>query len=461
MTAATPLPVTDAELDLALAAICASATFRNSPQQQRFLRHVVNKARSGDVGALREMPLAIDVFRRRADAFDPKKDPIVRVEAGRLRTRLAQYYANDGAGATVEIVVPIGSYVPVVRRRSPVRQSLPSASSQARDLEERAWYVMRLRTIEGYRRALELFMRATIVDPRSAGAYRGIAWARINLAGHEGVPPEAGEQREPLQAALQAARALEPDFAGLAVAEAAYTARFEYALDVSERLYRKALASGDLEVGVSASVGWLYTVQGRFDEAHEAFRTAFAADPFGFWHRHNLASLAFFRRDYAQALRLIDEALEIEPEHALIRLLAARVKMHAGQPRDALADMDWCMRALPGMNGVKLYRAAALARAGEHEVAAAALHEVMAGASDTYVSPVYLTMAHAAMGHVEQALRWLERAKVQRDYWLLNVLIDPAFDVLREHPAFDAVLREAGLASVTGGVARAARQHAD
>ena len=52
----------------------------------------------------------------RDDNFDPQIDPIVRVEAGRLRYALEHYYSNGGAGDPVVIELPRGSYVPTFHR---------------------------------------------------------------------------------------------------------------------------------------------------------------------------------------------------------------------------------------------------------------------------------------------------------------------------------------------------------
>jgi hypothetical protein len=192
MNATTSTFASEAALADELDAICASGAFRHSPQQQRFLRHLVERFGAGDLAALREMSLAIDLFRRPAGGFDPKKDPIVRVEARRLRERLRRYYALEGERAAIEVVVPIGSYVPMVRARAlPVVGTVATPAS-AKLLEDRAGYLMRLRTIEGYRKALELFSRASREFPQLASPYRGIAWARVCTAGYDGVPPEAG-----------------------------------------------------------------------------------------------------------------------------------------------------------------------------------------------------------------------------------------------------------------------------
>lgn len=428
-----------------LDAICASGAFRHSPQQQRLLRHLVAKQGAGDVGSLREMALGIDVFRRPATEFDPKKDPIVRVEARRLRERLARYYALEGERSTIEIVVPIGSYVPIVRAR-PLHEPLANATpANAQLLQERAWYLMRLRTIEGYRKALALFSRVTGEFPDFAPGHMGVAWARICTAGYDGVPPEAGAQREPMRAAIEAASALDPANPEVAALKGGYATRYDHDIAAAERLYREGLARSPASIVFRTSFAWLYVLTGRFEEAQQLFDAAHAEDPFGFWHRHNLGSLAYFRRDYVTAEKILREALEIEPDHAMVRLVLARVLMQSGRGAEAVVETEWCVRALPGMTGAALFHFAALASAGEQEAATVAMRDFERDSAERYTSPVYRAMALTALGDDDGAIECLARAAHERDYWLPNADVDPAFDRLRARPEFSALMQSAGL----------------
>jgi dienelactone hydrolase len=159
-----------------------------------------------------------------------------------------------------------------------------------------------------------------------------------------------------------------------------------------------------------------------------------------------LGSLAFYRRDYASAEKILREALEIEPDHAIVRLVLARVLMHSGRGSDAIADTEWCVRALPGMTGAELIHVVALANAGEREAAVGAMRAFDRGSEGRrYTSPVYRAMAHTALDEVDRAFEWLSRAAIERDYWLINIAIDPAFDRLRPRAEFSAILRTLGL----------------
>src|SRR5437763_10453953 len=90
----------------------ASASFIRSERLSRFLRFVVERHLEGKDNELKETVIAVEVFGRKAD-YDPKLDSIVRTEAGRLRARLAEYYAGDGGSDPMVLELPQGSFIPV------------------------------------------------------------------------------------------------------------------------------------------------------------------------------------------------------------------------------------------------------------------------------------------------------------------------------------------------------------
>src|SRR5689334_12474760 len=95
-----------------LARILASPQFAQSERLRRFLRLAVEVAQNGE--ALKEYRIGVDVFDRGKD-FDPRTDPIVRVQASKLRSKLLEYYAGGGAGDPLVISVPKGSYAAEIR----------------------------------------------------------------------------------------------------------------------------------------------------------------------------------------------------------------------------------------------------------------------------------------------------------------------------------------------------------
>ncbi len=100
----------------ALERVLASAEFASATRLAAFLRYVVTESLEGRAAGLKGYSIAVDVFDRPAD-FDQTADPIVRVEASRLRRALAQYYHGSGETDPIVIELPRGGYVPSFRRR--------------------------------------------------------------------------------------------------------------------------------------------------------------------------------------------------------------------------------------------------------------------------------------------------------------------------------------------------------
>lgn len=82
-----------------------------SPQLAKFLNYVVKARLAGDAGNIKAYSIAVDVFGR-PSTFDPQSDPIVRVQARRLRALLEEYYAGEGATRPLRFYLPVGRYVP-------------------------------------------------------------------------------------------------------------------------------------------------------------------------------------------------------------------------------------------------------------------------------------------------------------------------------------------------------------
>lgn len=89
--------------------VMASSPFANSQRSQRFLRYVVEATLANVEESLKEFAIAVDVFERNT-SYDPSVDATVRVEAGRLRSRLREYYAEAGRNDSVIIEIPKGAY---------------------------------------------------------------------------------------------------------------------------------------------------------------------------------------------------------------------------------------------------------------------------------------------------------------------------------------------------------------
>ena len=122
------------ETEIQLARILASAAFAGGERPSRLLSFLVTESLEGRAAQLKESVIAVAVLGRAPD-FDPKMDPIARVEVSRLRTRVELYYGSEGKEDPIRITLPKGSYRPLFEYRErplepqPEKPSRPSTRS--------------------------------------------------------------------------------------------------------------------------------------------------------------------------------------------------------------------------------------------------------------------------------------------------------------------------------------------
>ena len=105
---------TDDKVRSQLERMLNSNTFQHVDRLKRFLSFIVDETLLGRSDQLKELLVGIEVFGKES-SFDPRTDPIVRVQARRLRTRLARYYREEGQDDEIVIDLPKGGYSPTFR----------------------------------------------------------------------------------------------------------------------------------------------------------------------------------------------------------------------------------------------------------------------------------------------------------------------------------------------------------
>ena len=118
----------EAAVQAQLERILASETFRQVDRLKRFLRFIVIETVQGRGDQLKEYVIGVQVFDKEP-SFDPRADPIVRVQARRLRARLVRYYRDEGRADDLSIELPKGRYSAVFKRRdaNAAKRSINSA----------------------------------------------------------------------------------------------------------------------------------------------------------------------------------------------------------------------------------------------------------------------------------------------------------------------------------------------
>ena len=125
-----PQPASDKDISLQLERMLSSPDFHATPQQIALLKFVVNQTLAGNAHEIKGYTVATRVFGRGPD-FDQSIDPVVSIQASRLRRAMERYYLTVGESDPIRIDIPKGTYVPTFRGQLPNHQPIgiePAAS---------------------------------------------------------------------------------------------------------------------------------------------------------------------------------------------------------------------------------------------------------------------------------------------------------------------------------------------
>ncbi len=105
------------------------------------MRFVVNQVLDGNGDQIKEYLVGVEAFGR-PDSYDPRTDPVVRVEARRLRSKLEEYYAAEGSQDEIRIDIPKGSYAPTFSWNRPIEPKAPNPEENTTARKpQRAWNI--------------------------------------------------------------------------------------------------------------------------------------------------------------------------------------------------------------------------------------------------------------------------------------------------------------------------------
>lgn len=438
--------VAASELGPLLDRIAESPGFRRSLRLKRFLRYVTEHAVNNPGQPLKEIQVAMAVFDKDA-SFEPRLDPIVRVEAGRLRLRLVEYYVESGDAESIAIDIPRGGYVPsfrVLRPARPVHGAPETENPVAHRLYLKGRYFWGKRSTGDLAKAAEYFRRALAVDSGYARGYLGLADCSVVL-GYFGFAPPVDVCRRAKAAAIAA---LDIDdrcseaHATLASLSAVHEwdrhkadAGFQRAIDIkpdyafAHQLYGVSLLAWNrFEEGLAALktaeqleplapmietqlAAGLY-VTGRHSQAEEACQTALELEP-NFWPAHYFLALTLEQQcRYGEAIRELKRAVELSASNPLTVGSLGHVYARAGRPSDAL-------RILNELQSRE--------------------------ASGSYVPPFAIALIRAGLREKDAAFGMLENAFQERSpllgIWLTS---EPRFEILRSDPRYSKLIASTG-----------------
>jgi len=314
--------------------IAQSLLFRNSARRVQVLQYTVEKALAGEK-SLKEYTLGVDVFRK-SESYDPRIEPLVRVEFGRIRQKLKEYYATEGLNDPIRLEYNRRGYLPTFSaqeaasnttaspeispaRRPPVWARLlaldravvlialsgivlaAAGSGWAYFVHLRttglfgadyqrylkAQFLLDDRTPQRVRQALESFEQLTQTKPRSALAWAGLAKAYAVTTANDFDDP--GVYGPKARSAVNRALGLEPNLAEAHSASGLLKTFYEWDWKGADEEFRRAIAANPALSEAHLGSAMSLLVRTRLNEAVAEARRAVELEPESVANRRGLA----------------------------------------------------------------------------------------------------------------------------------------------------------------------------
>jgi eukaryotic-like serine/threonine-protein kinase len=350
---------------------------------------------------------------------------------------LQQQIASDAARALRPGITPAE-----LQRLAPSRTD----SFEAYESYLKGRYCWNRREPEMIGLAIGHFQAAIAADPGYAPAHAGLADCYVLLgAAPYGVMRPAEARRLAAAAAEQAIRAdpsLAEAYATLALLAWSCDLDWQRAADLFAR-------SLELNPSYATAHQWhaeYLAARGELNAAEREIRVALALDPLSPVIGVESGQIAYYRRNYPEAIARCERVLEVDPAFSQALLALSLARTQAGQHQEAISTLAELVeasgRALPALAAFGY----ACGHAGQLDRARAIRDELLAAGRERYVPPYYIAGVSLGLGDLDDAFECLFRAIEEPSSLEASLDVEPALDPLRDDPRYDELVRRLGLA---------------
>ena len=412
--------------------ICASLGFRRSARLQRFLRFLASTQAAVGCGP-KEYEIAREVYDK-PDDFNPQTDPIVRVEASRLRLRLAEYYVGPGREDELVLELPKGGYS--LLYRSGLNNGVHKQENRRPGRHYfRGRYLWSRRTPESLQQAIIAFRQAIDEDCFEAAAWSGLADCYLVMGSFEYMRPEIALPHA--MAAARRALELNSDSAEALTSLAAASAFYNWDAKSACSGFERAIA-----VNPAYASGWhfygivLFGI-GLYEQSMQALHRAQSLDPLSPMIGVQLASLYYLTREFGSAAKLCDDLIRLDPTFWPARWFGGMALEQQGRTAQAnrylhaAVEMSqrchWPLAALGHLAG----------SSGERSLAEFIRKELESRRVSEHCPAAAIALVYTGMGRPEAALQWFGTALRERSPFVAMFFAgDPRLDPLRREQRF-------------------------
>jgi len=294
-------------------------------------------------------------------------------------------------------------------------------------------------------KSVDCFLQAVARAPGYAMAYAGLAEAYTTQAYLRAF--DRNKSVEKARAAVTRALELEPDLAEAHTALGLVRFYFEWDWEGADAEFRRALELNPGSQAVNEEYGHFLIVMSRFDEGLARTREAGRLDPLSVGPVHNLAIAAMVHGDYDEAAAGFRRAIDIDPNWTWGYTKLARTLAHQNRCTEAFAQAEIAERRLADGAAPLSWSwlGVTYATCGDAARARQKLDALHALEKKQYVDPVTFAAIHGALGEVDEALEWYEKAFADRTPNMVFAAILPGLSPeLAGNPRYQAIVDRMG-----------------
>ena len=299
---------------------------------------------------------------------------------------------------------------------------------------------------EGFRKGIDHFKQAIDHDPNFVEAYAGMAACYCLLSGHglevdqpKFLMPDAKKMAE-------TALALDEELGEAHGALGMAKLKYEWDWEGAKKEFQRAVELNSNDPLTRIWYSFYLSSQGRHDEALSQVKIARDLDPFSRIANVNVAWQYYMARRYAKALEEFHHTLELFPDFWIAHWgRGLTYRCQEGMREEAVADLKLAVERSGGNQSAVGALGLAYAKLGEKEEAQKIVASLITRSEERYVAPTVIAAIYAALGDMDRAFEWLERAYELRSRSLVWLKVGHEFDPLRSEPRYQDLLRRMGL----------------
>jgi serine/threonine-protein kinase len=300
-------------------------------------------------------------------------------------------------------------------------------------------------TVQEMDKSVDYLQQAAARAPGFALAHASLAEAYTRQAFLRG--SGRAEPASQARAAVSRALALDPDLAEAHAALGLILFYFEWDWAGSEAEFKRALALNPGSQTVQEEYGNFLNAMGRLDEGLAHSREAERLDPLSYGPVHDIGINYMTRGDFEQSAAAFRRTIEIDPNWTWGYIKLARALARGKKCPEALAQCAIAEARIAGGAAAtsRSWLGTNYALCGETARARQKLDELHALAQKQYVDPVTFASVHGALGEMDEALRWYEKALEDRTPNMVYAsLATRMYPELSGNPRYEAIVRRMG-----------------